>query len=221
MPTFNECYYVHLGSLALKPETTDQFNLGVTWQHGAAGPLDLLVLTTDVYANKVKDKIVAIPRNMFVWTMMNLAKVRAFGADITLECTFIPFRSQSLTVSGNYSWQRVQPRTAKSDPDYNKQVAYTPEHSGAASLTWKNPWVDVVLKVSGAGERYGTNSNLPVSRLKGYVELGAALMKRFNLKDHQLDLRLDALNILDEQYEIVRQYPMPGRSFRLTATFEL
>lgn len=220
-PTFNESYYYHLGSLSLKPEETHQWNAGLTWQYGPRRCLSSLMLTGDVYYNKVKDKIVAIPMNMFVWTMANLDKVRAFGADMTLDAVFTLNSRQSLIATGNYSFQRVQPRTAKSDPDYNKQVAYTPVHSGAASLTWLNPWVDIVVKATGTGERFGTNSNLPITRLKGYMELGASLMRSFPIRSHSIDLRLDLLNILDTQYEIVASYPMPGRSFRLTAAFTL
>lgn len=221
MPTFNESYYYRLGSIALKPETTDQWNLGATWQRGKTGPLTMLAVTGDVFYNRVHDKIVGIPMNMFVWTMMNLEKVRAIGADLTLDATFSLARRQTLVLTGSYSWQRVQPRTAKSDPDYNKQVAYTPVHSGAASLTWQNPWVDIVAKLTGCGERYGTNSNLPVSRVKGYVETGVSLMRELTVRTHKVNLRLDVLNIFDCQYEIVASYPMPGRSFRLTAGFSL
>lgn len=221
IPTFNESYYYHLGSLSLKPEETDQINLGLTWQYGPNSWLSSLTLTGDVYYNRVKDKIVAIPMNMFVWSMTNLDKVRAFGADVTLDASFSLTSSQNILLSGNYSWQRVQPRTSKKDPDYNKQVAYTPVHSGACSLTWQNPWVDVVAKATGTGDRYGTNSNLPITRIKGYLEIGLSLMRRFNLRSHSLDLRLDVLNLLDTQYEIVAAYPMPGRSFRLTVGYEL
>lgn len=220
MPTFNETYYFRMGSTSLKPEDTDQFNLGLTWQYNSAGWLNALVLTGDVYYNNVKDKIVALPTNMFIWTMTNMDKARAFGADVTASATFNIARSQSLVFAGNYSWQRVQPRTSPTDPDYNKQVAYTPIHSGAASLSWENPWVNVVVHTTGASDRYGTNSNLPITRIKGYMEMGAALIRSFKIKRNTIDLRFDLTNILDTQYEIVGNYPMPGRAWKFTVTYK-
>lgn len=220
MPTFNETYYFRMGSTSLKPEDTDQFNLGLTWQHNSAGWLNALVLTGDVYYNNVKDKIVALPTNMFIWTMTNMDKARAFGTDVTASATFNIARSQSLVFAGNYSWQRVQPRTSPTDPDYNKQVAYTPIHSGAASLSWENPWVDVVVHTTGASDRYGTSSNLPITRIKGYMEMGAALIRSFKIKRNTIDLRFDMTNILDTQYEIVGNYPMPGRAWKFTVTYK-
>lgn len=220
MPTFNETYYFRMGSTSLKPEDTDQFNLGLTWQYNSAGWLNALVLTGDVYYNNVKDKIVALPTNMFIWTMTNMDKARTFGADVTASATFNIAPRQTLVFAGNYSWQRVQPRTSPTDPDYNKQVAYTPIHSGAASLSWENPWVNVVVHTTGASDRYGTNSNLPITRIKGYMEMGAALIRSFKIKRNTIDLRFDLTNILDTQYEIVGNYPMPGRAWKFTVTYK-
>ncbi len=220
MPTFNETYYFRMGSTSLKPEDTDQFNLGLTWQYNSVGWLNALVLTGDVYYNNVKDKIVALPTNMFIWTMTNMDKARAFGADVTASATFNIAKRQNLVFAGNYSWQRVQPRTSPTDPDYNKQVAYTPIHSGAASLSWENPWVDVVVHTTGASDRYGTSSNLPITRIKGYMEMGAALIRSFKIKRNTIDLRFDMTNILDTQYEIVGNYPMPGRAWKFTVTYK-
>ncbi len=220
MPTFNETYYFRMGSTSLKPEDTDQFNFGLTWQYNSTNWLNALVLTGDVYYNNVKDKIVALPMNMFIWTMTNMDKARAFGADVTASATFNIARRQSLVFAGNYSWQRVQPRTSPKDPDYNKQVAYTPIHSGAASLSWENPWVDVVVHTTGASDRYGTSSNLPITRIKGYMEMGAALIRSFKIKRNTIDLRFDLTNILDTQYEIVGNYPMPGRAWKFTVTYK-
>lgn len=220
MPTFNETYYFRMGSTSLKPEDTDQFNLGLTWQYNSTNWLNALVLTGDVYYNNVKDKIVALPMNMFIWTMTNMDKARAFGADVTASATFNIARGQNLVFAGNYSWQRVQPRTSPKDPDYNKQVAYTPIHSGAASLSWENPWVDVVVHTTGASDRYGTNSNLPITRIKGYMEMGAALIRSSKIKRNTIDLRFDMTNILDTQYEIVGNYPMPGRAWKFTLTYK-
>jgi len=221
MPTFNECYYFRMGSTSLEPENTDQINLGVTWQYNSTNWLKSLVLTGDVYYNNVKNKIVAVPTTMFLWQMTNLDKARAFGADVTASATFHLTRKQDLVFAGNYSWQRVQPRTSPQDPEYNKQVAYTPIHSGAVSLSWVNPWVDVVVHATGASDRYGTSSNLPITRIKGYMECGASLMRTFNIHRNSIELRFDLTNLLDTQYEIVASYPMPGRAWKFTLTYKL
>lgn len=221
MPTFNDSYYFRMGNTGLKPESTEQVNLGLTWQAPARGLLASATLTGDIYLNHVKDKIVAMPQNMVIWTMVNLDKVRAFGADLTADVALSPARSHTVTLTGNYSYQRVQPRTSPNDPDWNKQVAYTPRHSGALSLGWENPWVNATLHATGTSCRYGTSTNIPATRIGGYIDCGFALYRTLTFGRNRLTLRADILNILDKQYEVVARYPMPGRSWRATVTYTL
>lgn len=216
MPTFNDTYYFRMGSTQLKPETTDQINLGVTYQAPSLSWLPIATVTADVYANHIRDKIIAIPRTMYIWTMTNLDKARALGVDVTLDATFRAARRHDITLSGNYSLQRVQPRTNPQNPDWNKQVAYTPVHSGSFSAGYENPWVNLTLHASGASERYGINSNPPSSRIAGYMDFGLSLWRNFKLRSFSLELRGDILNLFDKQYEVVARYPMPGRSWRVS-----
>lgn len=221
MPTFNDSYFFHMGSTSLRPELTDQINLGLTWQAPKLSWLREGVFTADVYYNNIRDKIVAIPQNMFIWSMMNLDKARAFGIDVTAECSFSLSDSHGVLFSANYSYQRVQPRTNPANPDYNKQVAYTPRHSGAASIAYENPLVNLSFHASGASARYGTNTNLPITRIAGYVDCGVAAYRTFNIRNHTLEVRADILNLFNKQYYVVARYPMPGRAWRITAIFNL
>ena len=84
VPTFSESYFFHYGSTDLSPEKTDQYNIGVTWMHQWSGGGSLQG-TVDGYLNHVKDKIVAVPYNMFVWRTVNVAKVTVHGADMSVK----------------------------------------------------------------------------------------------------------------------------------------
>ena len=221
MPTFNDTYYFRLGSTQLRPETTDQLNIGLTWQAPTLTWLPAATITLDTYMNHIKDKIIAIPRTMYVWTMTNLDKARAFGVDATLDFIFRPARRHDILLNASYSFQRVQPRTSPQNPDYNKQVAYTPVHSGSFSLGYENPWANISLHAVGVSERFGINSNPPSSRIAGYVDFGLTLWRNISIGSHTLELRGDILNLFDKQYQVVARYPMPGRSWRLTVGFDL
>lgn len=222
MPTFNELYFDHYGSINLSPETADQFNIGSTWSVSPVSWLPGLDITVDGYLNRVKNKIVAMPYNMFVWTMTNLGRVRVLGLDATVNADFRVAAGHDILVTGNYSYQRAAPRTDPSMSDWNKQVAYTPLNSGAWSVTWKNAWVNVVAHGSGCSARYSNNQNLAQSRIPGYMEVGLTLYREFRVgRRCALEARADMLNALDHQYEIIARYPMPGRSFALTLTARL
>ena len=140
-PTFNESYYFHYGSTDLLPESTDQYNIGLTWK----GRLSAVScqLTADGYYNHVKDMIVAVPYNMFIWTCINVGKVHVFGTDLTANCQWAMTDRQKLELAGNYSYQRAENRTNPTSPYYKNQIAYIPEHSGSVALGWENPWISM------------------------------------------------------------------------------
>ncbi len=221
LPSFNEAYFDHYGSINLKPEITDQLNLGFTWGKESTGWLRSFTLTADGYTNFVKNKIVAVPFNMFIWTMTNLGKVRILGGEVSMNSEFKINDNHSLIFSGTYSYQRAQPRTNRDQSDWMKQVAYTPLNSGAASLSWMNPWVNLTLHATACGPRYTTNNNIPETKIAGYTDAGITLFRKFKLKRNLFEVRADIINIFNRQYEIVARYPMPGRAWRVSVTYEI
>lgn len=219
-PSFNENYFFHYGSKTLLPELTDQFNLGITFGKNF-GHTSALRLTLDGYLNHVKDKIVAVPLNMFVWTNINVGRVRTLGIDASVFCRYGLAHRHRLLLATSYSYQRATNRTRKDSPYYGYQLAYTPLHSGSASLTYENPWVNVVLDMIATDMRFGTNEHYPDTGIDGYASFGLSLYRRFTTGRHTFDVRFDLKNIFDKSYEIVRFYPMPGRNFQISMSYQL
>ncbi len=218
-PSFNELYYHHYGSPTLDPECTNQFNMGATWSHDY-GKRSNMTLSLDAYYNHVKDKIVAVPENMFIWTNINYGKVRTIGADATIAVKHEIGDRHMLTFAGNYTYQKVTNRTTPESPYYNMQLAYTPEHSGSASAGWENPWVNMSVHGTHVSSRWANNEHYPGTMIDGYTEMGITAYRDFKYKNNKLQLRLDIKNILNEHYEIIRFYPMPGRSWAATVKYQ-
>ena len=229
-PTFNENYFFHYGSKDLKAEDTQQLNVGATFLKEERGKATgrraelgnerredsfSMTATADFYYNKVKDMIQGVPYNMFVWTCINIGKVEVLGLDATLKAAQ-HIGCHTLTANANYSLQRARNRTNPESPFYNNQIAYLPLHSGAASLSWENPWVNVVVSGHGVSERWTTDEHIDGTRIAGYSELSATLWRQFHIGKALAEARLDLKNLTDKQYEIVRNYPMPGKSWQLT-----
>ena len=190
------------------PENTRQWNLGLTWQ--AKGRYSV---TADAYVGEVRDKIVAVPVNMFIWRTINMGRVRVAGLDVVASAVQPVGHGHTLLGSVNYSLQHATNRTNSESPYYGNQLAYTPEHSGAALVAWENPWVNMSLHANGASARYATTEHYDGTHINGYIELSASVYRTFRFGRHSIEARVDLRNILDTQYEIVRLYPMPGRSF--------
>lgn len=216
-PTFNESYFFHYGSTDLRPERTQQLNAGLTWQQ-TLGPTHVR-LTADGYFNHVKDKILAIPVNMFIWRCINLGRVHVFGLDATANVSYRVNSRHTLLAAANYSLQRATNRTNPESPHYGKQLAYVPLHSGGVAVSWENPWVNMSVHGQGLSHRYTTIEHYEGTRVGGYWEWTASAYRDFHIRRHTIEARAELRNIFDRQYEIVRLYPMPGRSFMFTLKY--
>ena len=218
-PTFNESYYYHYGSTNLKPESTDQLNVGVTY----TAPLsrrNMLTVTLDGYYNHVKDMIVAVPQNMFVWTCVNLDKVRSYGLDATMRASRQVAEGHQVAVAGSYSYQRVEDRNNPDATTYGYQVDYMPRHQGSLSVSYENPWVNVSLHGTSVSSRWPNNNHYEGTLIAGYTDCGATLWRQFRWHRHQLEARFDLKNVFDKQYEIVANYPMPGRNYQISINYK-
>ena len=218
-PTFNEYSFFHYGSTDLKPEVTDQYNVGMTYRKD--GTRFGLLATLDGYLNHVRDKIVAVPYNMFVWKTVNVGKVRVLGMDATTRISYRLNRHQSLLLTGNYSYQRAANRTLATSAFFNHQIAYIPLHSGSFSMGYENPWVNVTLHGAGISKRWSTNEHYEETDVAGYMDWGVSAYRQFLWGKHPITVRGDVKNLFNQQYSIVAGYPMPGISYQITVNFKL
>ena len=62
--------------------------------------------------------------------------------------------------------------------------------------------------------------NFAENRLPGYADHSISASRVFKFADKQLSLNFEVLNLLDENYAIVKWFPMPGRSIRATVGYK-
>ena len=218
-PTLNELYYTGIGNRHLNPEKSRMWNLGATYSHTFNRTLQLS-LTADGYFGNVTDKIIAVPK-MFYWQMMNAGKVRQLGLDVSANIEKRWGNDWSVSATGSYSLMKA---TDISDPTavyYRNQIAYTPRHSGSASILLHTPWLDFCYNVLVMGERYTLSYNIPDNRMKPFADHSITLSREFNINKQQLRVQFDVRNLGNKNYEVVRFYPMPGTNWRLSVSWVL
>lgn len=217
LPNFNDLYYNEVGNANLMPENTRQLNLGVTYSREINTFIPWFSATADVYRNRVTDKIMAIPtKNIFVWSMVNLGKVDIKGIDLTGNISLQPSEDFKILLSANHTYQRALDITDPAGKTYKHQIAYTPRVSGSGQATLETPWANLSYSLLYSGKRYALGQNLTENRLDGYTDHSISLSRKQTIGNIRASLSVEALNILNKNYEIVRYFPMPGRSVRLT-----
>jgi outer membrane vitamin B12 receptor protein len=223
VPTFNDLYYLRIGNTGLRPELADEYNIGLTWTAAPARLIDQITLTWDGYYNEVRDKIVAFP-STYVWRMVNFGRVRIFGFDVALTAGVPLTHGVRVDLQANYTYQRATDVTSPEAKNYRDQIPYTPLHSGSGSAALRTPWIDAAYTVVAVGDRYYMSQNLPENRVNGYAEHTIALSRTFHIRHPggcRIRVQAECVNWMDTQYDIIKYYPMPGRSFRATVAVTL
>ena len=217
MPTLNDLYYTFIGNIRLRPEYTDQYDVGITYTVMPENKwLQRFEIQADAYYNKVKDKIVAVPtQNQFRWTMLNLGTVDIKGVDVALQSSFLLPADIRLDGRVNYTWQKAQDFTDKSDAYYGDQIPYIPWHSGSLVLNAGWRWLELNYSFIYTGERYDASANIPENYVPEWYTSDLALTFRFNIRKVGLELTGEFNNIFNQQFEVVKCYPMPGTNYKV------
>ena len=220
MPTFNDLYYLQIGNTSLRPENANEYGVGVTWNSRRWGIMKYVTLTVDGYYNNVTDKIVAFP-STYVWKMVNFGKVEAKGLDATLGTELELAKGLGLTASGTLTLQDAKDKTEGS-ATYGSQLPYTPKTSGGLSAMLTTPWINLGYSATGQGKRYSLAQNTRQYQLDAYMEHSLSLSRQLNIRRvGELTLQLTLHNITNKQYEIIKYYPMPGRSVTANAIIRI
>ena len=222
MPTLNDLYYTFVGNKYLEPEYTSQYNLGFSYSDNwVNGLFRRFEISADAYYNDVENKIIATPAsNQFQWTMINLGRVRILGVDASAG-TSLALGPVSADARITYTWQRAQDVTNPSGPWYGGQIPYIPWHSGSfvLGLEWKSWHLNYSFIYT--GERYDSIANIPENYLQPWYTSDLSLSRPFAVGAHKLGATLEVNNLLNQPYEVVRCYPMPGTNLKIILTFEI
>ena len=89
------------------------------------------------------------------------------------------------------------------------------------SWEWENPWTNIAISGHAIGKRWASNEHLESTDIDGYTECGLTVWRRFHIGRPVAEVRFDVKNLFNKQYEIVRSYPMPRRSWQLTLNLKI
>lgn len=222
MPSFSENYYRFFNDDLLLPEDVKESNIGLQfqWLNRRGRQLQGGV---DAFYNNVENKIVAVPnQNLFVWTMINYGKVGVTGMEAQWQWTDAEtFARHHLQWNAqlNYTFQRALDLSDPHSKTYRHQIPYTPVHTGSGlfGLRWRQ--TQCLYTLLWVGPRYTLGQNTDANRVDAYTDHGfsvkhSLLFHARKARTLRCDLQLDLLNLADRHYEVIRNYPMPGRQLQ-------
>lgn len=216
-PSFNDLYYTNIGNTNLRPEYVKQFNAGITYTAQGTGPVERITATADGYINTGKDIILAVPRtNLFQWTMLNVGKTVIHGIDAGLLFFLREWRQINISSRIAYTFQQASDVSDPASELYKTQLPYTPKHSGSAGLSIDYKKYSFSYNIIMSSYRYRLGEQTFENLAQGWATHD--LLLRYSLppaKNIEWKISAGLNNIYNNQYEIIKYYPMPGTSYRL------
>lgn len=226
MPTFNDIYYTQLGASLLKPEFMNQYDIGFTYNKPLSWSIfNNLTVQADAYYTDTKDKIIAAPTgSLFRWMMSNIGKVKGKGVEAVVG---VGMHVGEVNVNTNLTYTYSESKNytkifGLEMSSYGDQIPYTPWHSGsvicdASYQSWNLNYSFIYV-----GKRYnGGENNIKVNELQPWYTHDVSLQKQFKFNKTKVTGTMEVNNAFNQFYEVVYNYPMPGRTFRFIISVEI
>ena len=203
-PSFTEQYYLNYGNRNLRPEHSVSADVGVTAELGEAFLLEATAFRIDT-----RDQIVTIPRSPVSWSATNAARVRTDGLELSGSGIFF---DRMLRLRASYT---LSESLDFGESAIGERLPYAPQEifNGTATLLLGD--ISATATWSYVSHRYALKNENPSSLLPHYALVGGGVSWRGVLWEMGLGIRIECLNIFDIDYQVIRGYPMPGRSVRV------
>lgn len=216
VPTFNDRFWGDQGNPNLNPEKGMNYELGFKWNYSNNETSGHIQLNT--YYLDVDEWILWVNENG--WEPQNVQAVESKGMELMTSWNYSLFGLK--TVSGlNYSYtstERKKSRTGSNAID--RQLEYVPLHTANiySTITYKN--TDVSIDCNYIDEQYTNEEDDNI--LSSYFLLNLSLGQQIKINNkNKIKIKGMLNNILDADYQSSYGYAMPGKSYRLSLTYNI
>lgn len=204
-PSFNELYYLNFGTAGLRPERSHSLTIGAQWQATSSVSADAHAFLIDT-----RDKIVALPISPATWSARTIPGVQTRGIELAVRCALA---DTLLHCTAAYTLQTSVNRTNNS-ATRGKELPYVPQSVVAAMASARVLGADVGMQVQYTGARYSLEGESPNALLPAFVTVASSLSFSFVVEGIHLRAHARCDNIFNEDYSVIRNYPMPGRMWQ-------
>jgi vitamin B12 transporter len=188
-PGFNDLYYPGFSNPHLKPEQSDQAEVGLRVR-AQEGRLNVVY-----FENRIDDLVVF---DMSTFLPQNLSRARIRGWELQGETSFI-----GMTVKAALTVQRPE------DRDTGRQLRSRAKRFGSLGAARKFGQWDVSGDLVASGARFDSGNEAAATRMGGYALLNANL--RYHI-DKTWSVELVGQNLTDKKYQLAQGYNTPSRS---------
>ena len=210
-PSFNDLYFRGFSNPDLKPERSTSFDAGVSTSFTLLGEhsIEYTYFHQDIENRILFDLSTFLP--------MNIGEVLSEGSEVNYTGRFV---NGTVDAAVQYSFTDARKRNVDfaGDPSFDRQLVYTPTDVLNARIGFGGKPLRVNVMHSLVGARYLTADN--TASLPSFRVTDANAVLRLPLDRWQVVLKAEVNNIFDSNYEVIKDYPMPKRNYRVALGLE-
>ncbi len=224
IPTFNDLYWRGGGATGnpdLVPEQGWSYELGIGRETQQNGSLTQASAAITVFSNHLDEWIQWLPDEANVWSPDNVQQVWSRGVELegSLDHRFTKHWFAQLWTSYSYTHATEEKVRNGSTRDLHQQLVYTPRHQSKTSLTVQCRALGIGYTALGIGEQYTIDNQR--RSLPAYLVHDISFNAQLRLYPrHQVQVSGQVRNLADRAYDVREGYPMPGRHYQLSLTYQ-
>jgi vitamin B12 transporter len=213
-PTYNDLYWPVLGNRDLRPETANKISTGFRYH------LDRFVFSSEYFHSTIDNGILWLPDIRGHFRPNNINELVNSGVSVDTKVGVSYGRTN---ISGQFGWTYLEARLKDNrypgESNKGNQLAYHPRNKVTAEFTFAYQNISSVMNYQMIGERYTNDSNSIV--LKPVHLLDVSVNYNIAQLFGEIDIGAAILNVTDHDYELIRWYPMPGRTYQFSINLKL
>ncbi len=216
-PTLNDRYWQPGGNPELLPETGTGYDLGINWE-AAVSTKTSIAISSMLFIQKINNWIQWVPTGTY-WSPQNIRKVQCQGLELDITGKW-KLRSASLTAKAMYTYtESLDMSMQESERRYQRQLPYVPFHllKIQSGINYKRFEANLGYKFT--GRRFTTDDHDPWLDLNPYHLADLSFGYTFLTRKDKVILMAHIYNLFDAQFQLIRAYPAPGRSFYLSVNY--
>lgn len=217
VPTLNALYWKDLGNPNLQSEQAKEVQAGIAYEHDILGVSTRLGSTFfDVRANNA---IVWLPSqsNGSIWHPINIGTVETRGVELTCSLVAELGMHTILTLEESYTILHATNQTG-GDANFGKEILYSsPTRSLLIASLSKTEWGSLTLSAHYRGHEFTDAANSLDEMLQPATVFDIMVAsKTLNVARIGLRCLVSIQNLFDKGLEEVLDYPLPGRTYKLS-----
>ncbi len=219
IPSFNDRYWQPGGNPHLLPESGYTADIGLMQEITTTGQQQLII-EINGYHSSINNMIQWVPlESSSWWKPENRKEVMIRGMESSVSSGgSVAGYPYNLGLSYNFVKSLISKTYNGSGSNEGNQLMYVPSHNFSANANFSFEKSFLGFTANYTGSRHTGNDNNPVYMMPSFTIFNSYAGYKVNIGDLGGQLQLRVMNIFDTQYQVVRSYAMPGRTFHLSFT---